>query len=129
MKQIVDTCVWSKALRKTNHQIDPQFHELLESGNVVLLGPIRQEILCGIKSKRQFDKLKIKLDAFPDIEILQNDYIAAAQFFNQCRSQGVQGSMIDFLIAAVSVRTGYRTYTYDKDFNLYQETLGVKILF
>ena len=84
--------------------------------------------MCGIKNKRQFDNLKDKLDAFPDVEFLQNDYVTAAKFFNDCRSKGIQGSMIDFLIAAVSIRTGYRTYTYDKDFDLYQKALGVKFL-
>jgi predicted nucleic acid-binding protein len=128
VKYIVDTCVWSRALRRSKDELDPKFHKLLEDGAVVMIGPIRQEILCGIKNQRQFNKLKTKLDAFLDAKIIKDDYISAAQYFNECRSKGIQGSMIDFLITAVSVRHKFRIHTYDKDFQLYEKTLELKIL-
>jgi len=36
------------------------------------------------------------LQAFPDLKLSPADYEQAAEFFNLCRSQGVQGSNTDF---------------------------------
>ena len=62
MKVLVDTSIWSLALRR-NKQPDSnieviEFQELIEEVRVQLIGPIRQEILSGVKRKQQFSKLK-----------------------------------------------------------------------
>jgi hypothetical protein len=49
MKVLVDTCIWSLALRRKK-QSGPnielvEFQELIEEVRVQLIGPIRQEIL------------------------------------------------------------------------------------
>lgn len=72
MKIIVDTCIWSLALRKNTVEANPCIEELknlIEEIRVQLIGPIRQELLSGIKSKKQFDTLKRHLEAFADIEV------------------------------------------------------------
>jgi predicted nucleic acid-binding protein len=90
-----------------------------------MIGPIRQEILSGISSESQFKKLQKYLESFPDIPILTEDYILAAQFFNHCRSKGIQGSNTDFLICAVAVRNKYSIYTTDKDFELFSKHIQI----
>jgi predicted nucleic acid-binding protein len=92
---------------------------LINDHRVQMIGPIRQEILSGIRSKSQFNNLEKHLDSFPDLPILTDDYVEAARFFNLCRSKGVQGSNTDFLICAVSVRNEMPIYTTDKDFYLF----------
>ncbi len=62
MKVLVDTCIWSLALRRnkqpsTNMEV-VEFQELIEEVRVQLIGPIRQEILSGVKRKQQFSELK-----------------------------------------------------------------------
>jgi len=90
-----------------------------------MIGPIRQEILSGIRSKSQFKKLREHLESFPDLPILTEDYVTAAQFFNHCRSKGIQGSNTDFLICAVAVRNKFSIYTTDKDFELFSKYIQI----
>ena len=128
MKVIVDTSVWSLALRRDKEDSPAQVQELREiihSHRVQMIGPIRQEILSGIRSESQFKKLRKHLESFPDLPILTEDYITAAQFFNHCRSKGVQGSNTDFLICAVAVRNKFSIYTTDKDFDLFSKYIQI----
>src|ERR1700677_899568 len=41
-------------------------HELIENGLARLIGPIRQELLSGIREPAQFERLRDQLRAFPD---------------------------------------------------------------
>jgi predicted nucleic acid-binding protein len=59
--------------------------------------------------------------------ILDEDYISAAKFYNECRQNGVQGSHIDLLICAVAVRLDIPIFTSDKDFGFYQQHLPIKL--
>lgn len=128
MKVIVDTSVWSLALRRDKEDSPAQVQELrqiIHSHRVQMIGPIRQEILSGISSESQFKKLRKHLESFPDLPILTEDYITAAQFFNHCRSKGIQGSNTDFLICAVAVRNKFSIYTTDKDFDLFSKYIQI----
>lgn len=128
MKVIVDTSVWSLALRRDQEGSLAPVRELLRlihSHRVQLIGPIRQEIQSGIRSESQFEKLRKHLESFPDFPILTEDYVAAAQFLNQCRSKGVQGSNTDFLICAVAVRNKFSIFTTDKDFELFSKHVQI----
>lgn len=128
MKVIVDTSVWSLALRRnTSESLGPvqELRQLIGDHRVQMIGPIRQEILSGIRSESQFGKLQKHLDSFPDLPIHTEDYVAAAKFFNRCRSEGVQGSNTDFLICAVAVRNRCSIFTIDKDFELFSKHLAI----
>ena len=128
MKVIVDTSVWSLALRRDQEESSAPVRELLHlihSHRVQLIGPIRQEILSGIRSESQFIKLRMHLESFPDFPILTEDYVAAAQFFNRCRLKGIQGSNTDFLICAVAVRNKFSIFTTDKDFELFSRHVQI----
>jgi hypothetical protein len=91
-----------------------------------MMGPIRQEILSGVRSKSQFKKLRKHLESFPDLPIITEDYVTAAQFFNHCRLNGIQSSNTDFLICAVAVRNKLSIYTTDKDFEILPSILASK---
>ena len=119
MKVLVDTSVWSLALRRGSRDAADEVKELrnlIADGRAVLIGPIRQELLSGIRREVQFRELERHLAAFPDLPILTQDYISAARFFNTCRTRGIQGSNTDFLICAVAARNRIAVYTTDKDF-------------
>ncbi len=134
MKVLIDTSVWSLALRrkraKLNNselQIVEELIELIKETRAILIGPIRQEILSGINSKSQFEKLKKKLRAFDDFLITLNDYETASDFFNVCRNNGIQGSHIDFLICAVSHNNNFSILTTDKDFENYSKFVEAQL--
>ena len=128
MKIIVDTCVWSLALRSNTVGADPYIEELrylVEEIRVQLIGPIRQELLSGVKSKKQFNTLKLHLEAFADVELESEDYVLAAEYFNAARKKGIQGSNTDFLICAISSRRKMPILTTDKDFVNFQSVFPV----
>jgi predicted nucleic acid-binding protein len=120
MKILVDTCIWSLALRrKTQPNVRVEIlelQELIKEVRVQLIGPIRQEILSGIKSKSQFTELKTKLAAFSDLPLSPEDFELAAEYYNFLRTKGIQGSNTDFLICAVSTRHHLPVFTTDNDF-------------
>ena len=128
MKVIVDTSVWTLALRRDKEDSPAQVQELREiihSHRVQMIGPIRQEILSGIRSESQFKKLRKHLESFPDLTILTEDYVTAAKYFNRCRSKGIQGSNTDFLICAMANRNKFSIFTTDKDFELFSKHIKI----
>jgi predicted nucleic acid-binding protein len=128
MKVVVDTSIWSSALRrgvKNNSAAVQELRHLVQDHRVQMIGPVRQEILSGIRHESQFNKLKAHLENFPDLPIITEDYVAAAKFFNRCRSNGVQGSNTDFLICAVAVRNKFAIYSTDKDFDLFSKHIPI----
>jgi hypothetical protein len=128
MKVIVDTCVWSMALRRSGQVQSPPVEELrslINDHRVQMIGPIRQEVLSGIRDASQFRRLSERLASFPDLPILTGDYVTAARYYNLCRGKGVQGSNTDFLICAVAVRSKCAVFTTDADFGMFAEHLPV----
>lgn len=129
MKVLVDTSIWSRALRRINRPEDisvkPELASLIVDGRVAMIGPIRQEVLSGIKERAQYDRLRAHLSAFLDTEILSDDYDEAASFYNLCRGRGIQGSNTDFLICAVAVRKEFPIFTLDTDFTHFAKVLPI----
>ncbi len=121
MRVLVDTSVWSLALRRRApvHPAAEELRRLVTGGRAALIGPIRQEVLSGIRDTAMFKRLRDRLGAFPDEAITTGDYEKAAEFFNACRAKGLQGSNTDFLICSVSVRHGIPLLTTDVDFSRY----------
>ena len=101
--------------------------DLLRDLRVVLVGPIRQELLSGISSPALFRKLKEKLSGLHDFPLDTAVYELAAEYANTCRQHGVQGSHTDFLICAAAAQNGWAIFTADKDFQNYQKYLPLKL--
>jgi predicted nucleic acid-binding protein len=131
MKVIVDTSIWSLALRRKKKQSTTEIRileSLIDNQKVCILGPLRQEILSGIKESKQFLQLKEFLSAFEDHPIVTKDYELASEYYNICRSKGVQGSNTDFLICAVSHNNRFPIFTTDKDFQTFSKFIPVTLV-
>ncbi|MEH2440904.1 type II toxin-antitoxin system VapC family toxin [Nostoc sp.] len=131
MKVIVDTSVWSLALRR-NYKVDESpyvavLQELISDGRVALLGAVRQEILSGIRDSNQYNRLKNYLRAFPNLELDMEDYELASEFYNTCRSNGIQSANTDFLICSAAVRRNYTIVTTDKDFDNFSQHIPITL--
>ena len=132
MKVLVDTSIWSLALRKKKRSMQEdslvsEFAELIKEMRVEIIGPIRQEILSGIRERRRFDDLKEKLEGFEDIPLEERHYVKAAECFNRCRAKGIQGSHIDFLICAAAFLEELEIFTSDRDFLGYAPELDLRL--
>jgi len=131
MKVLVDTSIWSYAFRSNKpefaHHVE-SLVKLISTNQVLIIGAIKQEILSGYSDLNKFNTLQNKISPFENTPVLDEDYIQAALFSNMCRSQGIQGSPIDFLICAVAHRLKVEIFTTDKDFNHYQKHIPIKLL-
>lgn len=75
MNILVDTSVWSAALRRRTgaaHSLEQaravgMLSDLIRQGRAVLIGAIRQELLSGIKLPAQFEALRLSLAAFDPV--------------------------------------------------------------
>ncbi len=134
MMVVVDTSIWSLALRRVSGALSTQqqkqvhaLRELLSEGRVQLLGAVRQELLSGIRHKEQFVRLRDYLRFFPDLVLGSEDYETAAAMSNTCRILGVAGSPTDLLICSAASRRGSAIFTSDRDFETYAKHLSVKL--
>jgi predicted nucleic acid-binding protein len=101
--------------------------KLIEDFRVQIIGPVRQEVLSGIKTEKQFRELRSYLSAFPDLPLQTADFEQAAEFFNASQRHGIQGSNTDFLICSVSYRRNLEIFTSDKDFMRFQTCIPIKL--
>jgi predicted nucleic acid-binding protein len=130
MSIVVDTSVWSLALRRRRGSTEPEARELadlIREGRASIIGPIRQELLSRISIQTQFETLCEYLRPFPDVELAVDDYEEAAGFFNRCRARGIQGSNTDFLICAVAARRKFAILTTDEDFSHFARVLPIQL--
>jgi predicted nucleic acid-binding protein len=134
MMVLVDTPVWSMALRrKPEHLSGAQLElvdvlrELIREGRAQVVGPIRQELLSGIRDEAQFKRIRNYLRSFGEPSLEAEDYEDAARVSNQCRSSGIAGSPVDFLICAAAHRRGWSILTTDQDFRNYASVLPLRL--
>ena len=134
MRVLVDTPVWSLALRRRPEHLSEsqqttiqRLAELIREGRAQIVGPIRQELLSGIREESQFKKIREYLSAFREPYLEPEDYEDAARMNNRCRSRGIAGSAIDFLICAAAHRRDWAIFTSDLDFQNYASVLPIQI--
>jgi len=134
MSVLVDTSVWSLALRRHTRDLNPteatlthSLDDLIYKGQAQIIGAVRQEVLSGIREEPQYLKLRDALRSFPNAALETEDYEEAAQMSNVCRRRGIAGSAIDFLLCAVASRRHWPIFTTDRDFDRYRRVLGVKL--
>ncbi|HEY1256232.1 MAG TPA: PIN domain-containing protein [Terracidiphilus sp.] len=131
MKVLVGACVWSLSLRRKDpaalngeeQRMVALLVDAIQDGRVAMVGPIRQEVLSGIREIAQFERLRRALEAFPDTPMATPHYEEAARLFNLCRSRGVECGAVDILLCAVASRERWSLLTTDGGLKRCIETL------
>jgi predicted nucleic acid-binding protein len=120
MTLLVDTSVWSLALRRDGSTAEPEVRALADalagSDVVVTTGLVLQELLQGFNGPRAAAAIVERFQALPLIHPDRQDHIAAAEVRNVCRRSGVQIGTIDALLIQLSGRHDLTLLTTDKDF-------------
>jgi predicted nucleic acid-binding protein len=134
MNVLIDTSVWSLALRRKNEDLNAnerllvsELSELIREGRARLIGLVRQELLSGIRATEQYEKLRVHLSSFPDELVDASDYEEAAKVGNRCRAKGVVVSIVDILLCAVAIKRQWAIFTTDPDFSNYAKVLPLRI--
>ena len=119
MTTLVDTSVWSLALRRDDPPPIPELDELkrtLETGTAVSTGLILQELLQGFSKPKSHRQIVERFRALPLIVPDRDDHIDAAGLRTKCRRRGIQAGTIDVLLAQLCVRHDLTLLTTDRDF-------------
>ncbi len=134
MNALVDTSVWSLALRRKAQDLSAaekstvtELSELVKEGRARIIGIVRQELLSGIRTAAQYEKLRAALRAFPDEPVETTDYEEAAKASNNCRSSGLVVSVVDVLICTVALARDWSVFTTDPDFKSYARILPIRL--
>jgi predicted nucleic acid-binding protein len=134
MNVLVDTSVWSLALRRNSENLNAtekfivaELSELVREGRARLIGLVRQELLSGIRTTEHFENLRLHLRSFPDEPIDTSDHEEAAKAGNRCRGKGIIVSIVDILICAVAIKREWAIFTMDPDFTNYVKVLPISI--
>ena len=134
MNVLVDTSVWSLALRRKSENLDAteksivaELSELVREGRARLIGLVRQELLSGIRTAEHFEKLRLHLRSFPDEPIDTTDHEEAAKAGNRCRGKGIVVSIVDILLCAVAIKRKWAIFTTDPDIINYVKVLPISI--
>lgn len=134
MNVLVDTSVWSLALRRPSQRLRiseqavvAELSELINEGRARMIGIVRQELLSGIKTAQQFQKLREVLASFPDEPVATPDFEYAAELGNQCRTRGVSVSLPDMLICSIGKSRGWAVFSTDPDFSRYAGLLSLDL--
>ena len=120
MTLLVDTSVWSLALRRDVEATEPEVQELKDalfgSEALVTTGLVLQELLQGFSGPKTQAQIVERFAALPLLQPDREDHIAAAALRNVCRKAGVQIGTIDALLAQLCIRHELTLLTTDKDF-------------
>jgi hypothetical protein len=125
-----DASALSQFLRRTidtQNDVALNVARLIDSNELALFGIVRQVLLSGIKLPAHFERVGNTTQALPLFFADDEDHTTAARYFNACRSKGIQGSPIDFLICAMAVRRKFSIYTTDPDFELYEPIIPIQL--
>ena len=120
MSLLVDTSVWSLALRR-----DAELHvlevvalrnALLGTDQVFSTGLVLQELLQGFAGPKARESILERFTALAFIEPDRHDHVEAAEIRNTCRRNGVQIGTIDALLIQLSRKHDLQLLSTDNDF-------------
>ena len=121
MSMLVDTSVWSLALRRDAEQAAPEVaalrDALLGADQVFTTGLILQELLQGFAGPKARAQLVERLCALAFLQPDREDHIEAAEVRNSCRRRGVQVGTIDALLIQLCRRHDLVLLSTDQDFH------------
>lgn len=117
---LVDTSVWSLALRRDQPTREPEVDRLraalIGDDLVVSTGLVLQELLQGFLPPRSRRVILERFASVPLVTPGREDHIAAATIRADCRRAGVQLGTVDATIARLCIRDDLTLLTTDRDF-------------
>jgi predicted nucleic acid-binding protein len=131
MSLLVDTSVWSLALRRDAPQPGPEVEALrqalLGTDQVLTTGLILQELLQGFAGPKNRDVLLHHFTVLACLQPDRHDHLEAAEVRNACRRCGVQIGTIDALLIQLCCRHDITLLSTDKDFALAAKTIEFRL--
>lgn len=131
MTLLVDTSVWSLALRRDSTSSEPEVQQLkdalLGADVVVTTGLVLQELLQGFSGRKASAQIIERFSALPMLQPDREDHISAAELRNTCRRAGIQVGTIDALLAQLCIRHELTLLSTDNDFKLAAKRCALRV--
>jgi predicted nucleic acid-binding protein len=126
---IVDTTVWIDYLRGTENPEVSWLVRQLQQQPLGLTDLILCEVLQGIRDPRTLAQVRDDLLQFHVFHAGGTELaITAAQNYQILRARGTVRKTIDFLIATFCLEAGHELLHRDRDFDVFEKALGLKVV-
>jgi hypothetical protein len=124
----VDTSAWLLVLRKDFiPKVKDRIDHLLKEDVIVTTGIIRLELLSGTKTEKEFQRLKIRLDALGTVETDNSLWQDACELGFKMRRKGITVPHTDILIAACALKTESTVVHADAHFDMMAKHSKLKV--
>ncbi|OGW39587.1 MAG: twitching motility protein PilT [Nitrospirae bacterium RBG_13_39_12] len=128
---IIDTSVMIDYLKGNRNDAVLRFQYVLDNNIPFGINSfIYQEVLQGVKSEKDFVKVKKYLDTqmFYELSDKKESYANAAKIYFNCRNKGITiKSTIDYLIAQTAIENNLYLLHNDSDFDRISKVAKFKI--
>lgn len=125
---LVDTSAWLYALRKEySPVIKDRLDHLLQENRIMIAGIIKLELLGGTKSEKEFQRLKLRLDALEACEMNEALWEQACKMAFELRRNGVTIPYTDILIASTALACEATLLHVDAHFDLVAQFFPLKV--
>ncbi|MFH0921884.1 MAG: PIN domain-containing protein [Fibrobacterota bacterium] len=126
---LVDTSVWVNYFNgKRYHQTDLLTGLISQYKDICVCGLVLTEILQGIKSDDEFEKVKKQLSALIYLPVTKHSFIQAASLYRSIRKHGKTiRSSIDCIISSICIEHEVRLLHDDRDFDIIAKYSKLKI--
>ena len=125
---LIDTSVWIFALRtKYIPKIKSYVERLIDEDKIVINPIVKLELLAGTKTKNEFSRLKLRLDALQEIPIDQEIWEESQNITFGLRRKGLKIPTIDIIILSCAKINKITLVHMDKHFDLAGKILPIKL--
>ncbi len=125
---MIDTSVWIFALSKNFlPRIKEKVDALLKENRVAISPIIKLELLEGTRTKKEFERLKSRLDSLYEIRINDNVWQKAAEMAFSLRRKRITVPCTDILISASTLSERAVILHADEHFNLIAKNFDLSV--
>ena len=125
---LIDTSAWLFALKKDFiPAVKNRISDLLNENTVITTGIIKLELLGGTRTKKEFHRLKTRLDALDTISTDTTLWNGACDLAFSMRRKGITIPYTDMIIAAAALITGATVLHADTHFDMISEKSSLKV--
>jgi predicted nucleic acid-binding protein len=114
---LIDTSAWIDFFRGRQNAVTEAVQLALQLGLARLCGPVKAELLQGVKTKKEKQQLGIVFDAVESLATHELDWEVAGDTLQVLRESGITLPLTDALIAAVATRHKAQVLTLDHHFS------------
>lgn len=125
---LLDTSAWIMVLRKNPlEELKNRVDHLLRENAVAVIPIVKVELLGGVKSEAEFEKLGRRLDSLVCLDLDDNVWDKASRMAFEFRKGGLTLPYTDTIIAAAAVSHNATLLHIDKHFDLIAKKGNIKV--